>query len=89
MKITKKQLRQIIREEKAATIKEGMMKELEADLIEDIVDLMISRGAINPATAYEDAAEYIKVAILPTLQSMASTGGVWSEEEDYEAGFKR
>jgi len=88
MKISKRQLRRIIKEERATIVKEGM-KELEAELIEDIVDLLIERGAINRATAYEDAAEYIKVAVLPTLQNMASTGGVWSEEEDYEAGFKR
>ena len=89
MKITKRQLRRIIKEERAAIVKEGMMKEREMQLIDNILDIMIEYGAINRDRPYKEGAEYIQGAVLPALLDMAATAGVWSEEEDYEAGFKR
>ena len=90
MKISKRQLKRIIKEEKAQLL-EGRMKELEGELIEDIVELLASSGVIRPDAedAYDEALYWVKSALVPTLQAMASTGGVWSDEKDYEAGFKR
>ena len=78
MKITKKQLRRIIKEEKAR-LREGRMAELEMQLVDEIVDLLIERGAINDGDKlnddlYQDALDYVRKAIVPALSSLASRG---------------
>ena len=54
MKITKRQLRRIIKEEKAR-LREGRMAELEMQLVDEIVDLLIERGAVQqgPQRGYD------------------------------------
>ena len=87
IKVTKRQLRKMIAEEKAK-LNEGF-KEMEAQLIEDLVDMLIDRGVIGAgADSYKEAHGYL-VAIMPTLKSMADDEGMWSDEKDYEIGFKR
>ncbi len=78
MKITKRQLRRIIKEEKAR-LREGRMAELEMQLVDEIVDLLIERGAINDGDKlnddlYQDALDYVRKAIVPALSSLASRG---------------
>ncbi len=80
MKISKKQLRQIIKEEKAS-LHEGRMKEMEMQLTDEIVDLLIERRAIRlpqggayDDVLYQDALDYIRDAVVPQLQDLASTG---------------
>ncbi len=69
MKITKSQLRQIIKEE----LNEGF-KEIEIELIENIVDMLHRAGAIiiddNDPNDYGFAAayKYLKDVVLPTLK---------------------
>ena len=77
MKISKRQLRKIIKEEKAS-LQEGRMKEMEMQLTDEIVDLLIERGAIRlpqggayDDVLYQDAVDYIEDAIIPALQSLA------------------
>ena len=83
MKISKRQLRKIIKEEKQK-IYEGF-KEEEMELIEDIVDMLIQRGAIrDPGVSmsgvrdadehYQEALDYIRQAVVPTLKDLASQG---------------
>tara|TARA_B100000519_G_C13946171_1_gene298526 strand:- start:17 stop:271 length:255 start_codon:yes stop_codon:yes gene_type:complete len=79
MKITKRQLRQIIKEERAK-LSEGM-KEMEMQLVDEIVDLLVERGAVQQGPQrgydddlYQDALDYIRDAVVPTLQDLASTG---------------
>tara|TARA_B100000424_G_C22905004_1_gene481324 strand:+ start:202 stop:453 length:252 start_codon:yes stop_codon:yes gene_type:complete len=78
VKITKRQLRRIIKEEKAR-LREGRMAELEMQLVDEIVDLLIERGAINDGDKlnddlYQDALDYVRKAIVPALSSLASRG---------------
>ena len=75
MKITKRQLKRIIREERAK-LNEGS-KEMEMQLIDEIVDFLIERGAIgvvgdsyNAVPNYGDAAEYLRTVIIPVLESL-------------------
>ena len=99
MKVTKRELRRIISEERDRllseqndTLLEGF-KEEEMELIEDLVDMLIQRGAINdPARSmsgaaestdhYQEALDYITQAVVPTLQDLAA-----SMEE--EKGYRR
>lgn len=78
MKITTKELRRIIGEERDRllseqddTLKEGA-KEMEIELVEDLVDLLIQRGAIRMSgpddDAYAAAYEYLSTAVLPQLK---------------------
>ena len=71
MKITKRQLRRIIKEEKTK-ITEGRMKQLEGELIEDIVELLASNGVIRPDAdnAYDEALYWVESALIPSLQDM-------------------
>ena len=95
MKITRKQLAQIIAEEKQKiasqksfgsnaarqeTLREGM-KEMEIQLVDEIVDLLIERGAVQQGAQrgydddlYQDALDYVRDAVVPHLQDLASTG---------------
>ena len=82
MKITKKQLRRIIKEEKAR-LREGRMKEMEMQLVDEIVDLLVERGAVMSSgdpgydgalyedDVYQNALDYLQDAVIPTLQSLA------------------
>ena len=76
MKITKRQLRKIIREE-SARLSEGW-KEEEMELIDLIVDELIQKGAIgtigdsfDSEPDYADAVEYLRTAVIPSLESLA------------------
>ena len=76
MRISKRQLRQIIREE-SARLSEGW-KEEEMELIDLIVDELIQKGAIGTIgdsyeaePDYADAAEYLRTAVIPHLESLA------------------
>ena len=91
MKVTKRELRRIISEERDRllseqndTLQEGF-KEEEMELIEDLVDMLIQRGAINdPGVSmsgvrdsddhYQEALDYITQAVVPTLKDLASQG---------------
>ena len=82
MKITKRQLRRIIREEKAR-LNENRMKEMEMQLVDEIVDLLVERGAVmsdgDPGydgalygdDVYQDALDYVRDAIVPGLKDLA------------------
>ena len=74
MKISKRQLRRIIKEEKAK-LSESRMKELEGELIEDIVELLASNGVIRPDAdnAYDEALYWVESALIPSLQDMVDT----------------
>ena len=78
MKINEKELRRIISEERDRllseqndTLQEGF-KELEAELIDDLVDMLIERGAIRLSgpddDGYRAAYEYLDYAIMPALK---------------------
>ena len=78
MKVNEKELRRIIGEERDRllseqndTLQEGF-KELEAELIEDLVDMLIERGAIRLSgpddDGYRAAYEYLDYAIMPALK---------------------
>mgnify|MGYP001394227229 CR=1 FL=1 len=78
MKISKRQLKKIIAEERAK-LSEGM-KEMEMQLVDEIVDLLIERGAVQQGPQrgydddlYQDALDYIRDAVVPTLKDLAST----------------
>lgn len=80
MKITKKQLKKIIAEE-TAKLHEGRMAELEMQIVDEIVDLLIERGAVrqDPQRGfdddlYQDALDYVRKAIVPALSSLAARG---------------
>ena len=87
MKITEKELRRIIGEERDRllseqndTLQEGF-KEQEMELIDDLVDMLIERGAIrDPGMVgdlddhYQEALDYIMQAVVPTLKDLASQG---------------
>ena len=70
MKITKNQLRRIIKEEKAR-LREGRMKQMEMQIMDEIVELLEDRGAIQRDSddAYDEALYYIENAVIPALQS--------------------
>ena len=87
MKVTKRELRRIISEERDRllseqndTLLEGRMAEEEAELIEDLVDMLIQRGAIRDTSGldsddhYQEALDYIMQAVVPTLKDYASQG---------------
>ena len=78
MKINEKELRRIISEERDRllseqndTLQEGY-KEMEMELIEDLVDMLIERGAIRLAgpddDGYRAAYEYLNSAVMPALK---------------------
>jgi len=81
MKISKKQLRQIIKEERSK-LSEGY-KEMEMQLVDEIVDLLVERGAVKSSgdpgydgalyddDVYQDALDYLRDAIVPTLKDLA------------------
>ena len=81
MKVTKRQLRQIIKEERAK-LNEGY-KEMEMQLVDEIVDLLVERGAVKSSgdpgydgalyedDVYQNALDYLQDAVIPTLQSLA------------------
>ena len=80
MKITKRQLRRIIKEEKAR-LREGRMKEMEMQLVDEIVDLLIERDVVFMDAErgfdddlYQDALDYLRKAIVPTLTDLAARG---------------
>ena len=88
MKISEKELRRIISEERDRllseqndTLQEGF-KEQEMELIDDLVDMLIERGAIrdpiidvlDPDDHYQEALDYIMQAVVPTLKDLASQG---------------
>jgi hypothetical protein len=87
MKITRKQLAKIIAEEKQKIstqksfgsnadrqekLREGRMKEMEGELIEDIVELLVTNGAIRPDSdeTYDEALYWVESALIPHLQNM-------------------
>ena len=79
MKITKRQLKKIIAEERAK-LNEGM-KEMEMQLVDEIVDLLIERDVVFMDAErgfdddlYQDALDYLRKAIVPALSSLASRG---------------
>ncbi len=89
MKISEKELRRIISEERDRllseqndTLLEGRMAEQEMELIDDLVDMLIERGAIrdpiidvlDPDDHYQEALDYIMQAVVPTLKDLASQG---------------
>jgi len=70
MKITKRQLRRIIKEEKQK-LAEGRMSEMEMQLADEIIDLLIERMAIiQDGNEYGAAADYLRSAIVPILDSL-------------------
>ncbi len=77
MKVTKRQLKRIIREEKRK-LTEGWDQE-EMELIDLITDNLIQAGAIGTIgddydgePDYADAAEYLRTAVIPALESFAA-----------------
>jgi len=72
MKITKRQLKRLIKEEKAKLQTEGQMAQKEMQIVDEIVDLLIDRGAVRRGGlgSYMEAYEYLATAILPTLKSL-------------------
>ena len=82
MKITKEQLRTIIKEEKVR-LRENRMLQLQ--LVDEIVDLLVENGAVNSNQrgydtgnydddVYQDALDYLRGAIIPALRDLASRG---------------
>ena len=86
MKITRKQLAKIISEEKQKIssqksfgsnagrqekLREGRMKEMEMQLMDEIVELLEERGAIrrDADDPYDEALYYIQNAVIPALES--------------------
>lgn len=84
MKISEKELRRIIGEERDRllseqndTLQEGF-KEEEMELIEDIVDMLIQRGAIRDpgfegTDHYQEAHDYLLQAVIPSLKDSADS----------------
>ena len=84
MKISKRQLRQIIKEERAK-LNEGY-KEMEMQLVDEIVDLLVERGAVQSSgdpgydgtlyedDVYQDALDYVRDAVVPALKDLAGRG---------------
>ena len=81
MKVTRRQLRQIIKEERSK-LSEGY-KEMEMQLVDEIVDLLVERGAVKSSgdpgydgalyddDVYQDALDYLRDAIVPALKDLA------------------
>lgn len=76
MKITKRQLKRIIKEEKSK-ITEGRMAEMEMELVDELVGLLIKYGAVRSdeiggslEQEYSEAAEYLRTAIIPHLEAV-------------------
>tara|TARA_B100000700_G_scaffold331524_1_gene465158 strand:- start:2510 stop:2794 length:285 start_codon:yes stop_codon:yes gene_type:complete len=89
MKITKKQLRQIIKEEAAnlqeARVEAGPDYHSVAQLVDEIVEVMIEDGAVKSDQknfdtglygddVYQDALEYVRGKVIPALVNLASRG---------------
>ena len=84
MKITKRQLRRIIKEERVK-LNEGY-KEMEMQLVDEIVDLLVERGAVKSSgdpgydgvlyedDVYQDALDYVRDAVVPVLKDLAGRG---------------
>ena len=69
---------------------EGRMKEMEMQLADEIVDLLINRGAVKGGiNDYGEAAEYLKAGIIPMMESLADApaGSIspMKENSEYEA----
>jgi len=86
MKITKRQLKRIIKEERAK-LNEGF-KEMEMEMIDSIVDMLIQNNAIGAIgdkysrrPDYAAAVEYLKAAVIPALESMIPD----SESDDFSS----
>ena len=85
MKITKRQLRAIIKEERAK-LSEARMSEMQMQLVDEIVDLLVERGAVQSSgdpgydgalyedDVYQDALDYVRDAIVPALKELAARG---------------
>ncbi len=80
MKITKRQLRNIIAEE-TAKLHEGRAPELEMQIVDEIVDLLIEREVVHQDPQrgfdddlYQDALDYVRKAIVPALSRLAARG---------------
>ena len=78
MKITKNQLKRIIKEEKARLHESRTMQ---LQLVDEIVDLLIDRGIIFMEDEqtfdddlYQDVLDYVRGAIIPALRDLASRG---------------
>ena len=78
MKITKEQLRTIIKEEKTRLYESRTMQ---LQLVDEIVDLLIERGAVQQGPQrgydddlYQDALDYMRGTIIPALRDLASRG---------------
>ena len=74
MKITRRQLRRIIKEEKAK-IQEAALSGtdmMKMQIVDEIIDVLIDRGAVQRGGlgSYIEAYEYLETAILPTLKSI-------------------
>jgi hypothetical protein len=58
-------------------LQEGQMKQMEMDLIEDIIQLLEENGAIPPGLPmdrmYEEALHWIQNAMVPSLESLAGS----------------
>ena len=73
MKITKRQLRQIIREEKARLHENRTdTEQKEMQLADEIVDLLIKQGAVPfggkyDAAVYQAALDYVRDSVVPAL----------------------
>ena len=84
MKITKRQLRRIIREETAKIdVDEDRMAELDMQLVDEFVDLLVKRGAVFASDRfarefdddlYQDALDYVSDTIVPALSNLAARG---------------
>ena len=78
MKITKRQLKRIIREEKSKLHTEGEMKAALAKMSDEIVDVLIKFGAINADPEadndlYADAVVILSDVIIPDLLTLSHT----------------
>ena len=74
MKITRRQLRRIIKEEKAK-IQEAALSGtdmMKMQIVDEIIDVLIDRGTVQRGGlgSYIEAYEYLETAILPTLKSI-------------------
>ena len=84
MKITKRQLRRIIREETAKIdVDEDRMAELDMQLVDEIVDLLVKRGAVFASDRfarefdddlYQGSLDYVRGTIVPALSNLAARG---------------